>query len=74
MAATSNDASVRRLGAKNWQRLHKTGSYLIWIGLFTSYLRLARETGAPHYWLFFTLGVCLLLLRIGAYWQRRGQG
>jgi len=38
MAATSNNASVKLLGAKNWKRLHKTGSYLIWIGLFSSYL------------------------------------
>jgi DMSO/TMAO reductase YedYZ heme-binding membrane subunit len=37
MAVTSNDASVKLLGAKNWKRLHKTGSYLIWIGLFSIY-------------------------------------
>jgi len=33
MAATSNDASVRRLG-RNWKRLHAFGAYWIW-GIFT---------------------------------------
>jgi DMSO/TMAO reductase YedYZ heme-binding membrane subunit len=71
MAATSNNASVKLLGAKNWKRLHKTGSYLILIGLFSSYLRNAQETGALHYWLYFALGVGLLLLRIWAFWDKR---
>ncbi len=31
MAITSNNASVRKLGAKNWKRLHKVGSYYIWL-------------------------------------------
>lgn len=31
MAITSNNASVRKLGAKNWKRLHKVGSYYIWV-------------------------------------------
>jgi sulfoxide reductase heme-binding subunit YedZ len=71
MTVTSNDASVKLLGAKNWKRLHKTGSYLIWIGLFSSYLSNALETGALHYWLYFALGVGLLLLRIWAFWDKR---
>lgn len=71
MTVTSNDASVKRLGAKNWRRLHKTGSYLIWIGLFSSYFGNAMETGALHYWLYFALGVSLLLLRVWAFWHKR---
>ena len=71
MAATSNNASVKLLGAKNWKRLHKTGSYLIWIGLFSSYLGKALKIGAPHYWLFFALGVALFLLRVWAFWDKR---
>lgn len=31
MALTSNNWSVKKLGAKNWKRLHKVGSYYIWI-------------------------------------------
>ena len=71
MAVTSNDASVKLLGAKNWKRLHKTGSYLIWIGLFGSYLENALETHALHYWLCFIFGTSLILLRVGAFWDKR---
>jgi sulfoxide reductase heme-binding subunit YedZ len=74
MTVTSNDASVKLLGAKNWKRLHKTGSYLIWIGLFSSYLSNAMETGALHYWLYFALGISLLLLRTWAFWEKRRKG
>ncbi len=31
MTLTSNNAAVRKLGAKNWKRLHKIGSYYIWL-------------------------------------------
>lgn len=71
MAVTSNDASVKLLGAKNWKRLHKTGSYLIWIGLFSLYLENALEIGAWHYWLYVLLGISLILLRVGAFWAKR---
>ena len=49
MAATSNNASVSLLGAKKWKRLHKTGTYLIWFGLFSTNLGKLLEGGAPHY-------------------------
>jgi DMSO/TMAO reductase YedYZ heme-binding membrane subunit len=39
MAFTSNDWSVRKLGAKNWQRLHKLGVFYIWFIFFITYLR-----------------------------------
>jgi len=71
MAATSNNASVKLMGAKDWKRLHKTGSYLIWTGLFSSYLGKALKTGALHYWLYFAVGVGLLLLRIWAFRDKR---
>lgn len=71
MAVTSNNASVNLLGAKNWKRLHKTGVYLIWVGLFSSYLGAAMASGALHYWLYSALGVSLLLLRIWAFRDKR---
>ena len=37
MAATSNDASQRALGA-NWRRLHTVGIYALWIIFAASYL------------------------------------
>jgi sulfoxide reductase heme-binding subunit YedZ len=39
MAFTSNDWSVKKLGAKNWKRLHKFGVFYIWLIFFISYLR-----------------------------------
>ena len=71
MAATSNNASVKLLGARNWKRLHKSGSYLIWLGLFSSYFGKALGTSALHYWLYGALGVVLLLLRISAFLDKR---
>ena len=71
MAATSNDASVKLLGAKNWKKLHKTGSYLIWTGLFSVYLENALETGALHYWLCVPLCISLIAVRVGAFWDKR---
>ena len=71
MAATSNDASVRRLGARNWKRLHKVGGYLVFLGLFGSYLGGALKQGEIHYWLYSAVGVALLLLRVTAFWSHR---
>jgi sulfoxide reductase heme-binding subunit YedZ len=71
MAATSNNASVKRLGARNWVRLHKTGAYLIWVGLFSSYLGRALNAAGLHYWLYVALGVVLIALRIWVFWDKR---
>ncbi|MGH9937146.1 MAG: hypothetical protein ACREAM_12915 [Blastocatellia bacterium] len=38
MALTSNDWSVKRLGAKNWKRLHKFGIHYLWLVFFLTYL------------------------------------
>ncbi|WP_237234050.1 ferric reductase-like transmembrane domain-containing protein [Sphingopyxis granuli] len=37
LAATSFDGAVRKLGAKNWQRLHKAGVWYIWLIFMVSY-------------------------------------
>ena len=71
MAATSNNGSVKLLGSMNWKRLHKIGSYLIWVGLFSSYLVNALETHALHYWLYFAIGVGLLMIRFYAFRDKR---
>ena len=64
MAATSNDASVRRLG-RNWKRLHGFGAYWIW-GIFTfSYAtRVAR--GGFSFVPELALAVGALALRLAA--------
>lgn len=73
MAATSNNGSVNLLGATNWKKLHKVGSYLIWIGLFSSYLGNALETNALHYWIYFAIGLVLLLIRFCAFRDNRSK-
>jgi len=37
MAATSNDAAVRRLGGARWRRLHRVGLWTIWAIFTVSY-------------------------------------
>jgi len=43
MAATSNDWSTVRLGAKNWRRLHLFGLYYIWLIFALTYLSRAAK-------------------------------
>jgi DMSO/TMAO reductase YedYZ heme-binding membrane subunit len=71
MALTSNDASVRLLGARQWQWLHKTGVYLIWLALTGSYIANAMDKGGLLYWVYSALCIGLLLLRMIAFWRRR---
>jgi methionine sulfoxide reductase heme-binding subunit len=49
MAFTSNDWSVKKLGAKSWKALHKTGTFYIWFIFFITYLRrlLPAKSGDP---------------------------
>ncbi len=69
LAITSFDGAVKRLGARNWQRLHKTGAYYIWFIFTFSYLPRA-VVSAPF------IAPSLLLigawaLRIAAHWRSR---
>ena len=73
MALTSNDASVRLLGARQWQWLHKIGVYLIWLALTGSYIANAMNKGGLLYWAYSALCIGLLLLRMSAFWRRRAQ-
>lgn len=48
MAATSNDASVRRLGPRAWKRLHRVGIFYIWgIYAFSYGGNVAEHPGSP---------------------------
>ncbi len=52
LAATSNNAAVRKLGAKRWKMLHKSGSYYIWfIFLATSSTGPESFTSFDRSWL-----------------------
>ena len=68
LAATSTAAGIRRLGGKNWQRLHRL-AYAIGICGVLHYLWLAKKVNPePYYY----LGVLILLLGIRVTdWARR---
>jgi methionine sulfoxide reductase heme-binding subunit len=75
MAVTSNDWSVRKLGAKNWKLLHKIGIFYIWLIFFITYLRriLPAKAGEPgpggtktEFIVGFIIILALLCLRIAA--------
>jgi DMSO/TMAO reductase YedYZ heme-binding membrane subunit len=69
MAATSNDAAQRALGARRWRALHRTGLYYLWFIHAASY---AGSVAADRaYWpgLALTLGVGAL--RLAAFAKRR---
>lgn len=66
MAATSNNASVRKLGAKNWKRLHKIGSYYIWL-IFVARAVPVALTGELSGAIIAIVGFMALIVRIMAY-------
>ncbi len=67
MAATSNDWSVSRLGAKNWKLLHTIGIYYVWAIFANSYVgRALKPDAAPVHLLLAGLMVAALLFRLGA--------
>lgn len=75
MAATSNDWSVRKLGPRNWRRLHLAGVYYVWAIFMNSYLgRLASDAPPEPKWIFALtagLGFAALALRIAAWMRKR---
>lgn len=72
MTFTSNNASVRRLGAKNWKRLHKVGSYYILAIFFATTAPKITQPGA-NLWIP-ALCVMVLGLRIVAFQKGRRKG
>jgi len=67
MALTSNDAAIRRLGARRWRLLHATGGYVV-AGIFAfSYLgRIPKDPsiGVPMFVLIALAATLRLLARI----------
>ncbi len=74
MAATSNDASVRKLGRTVWRRIHLFGSSYIWLIFMNSYVGRLLSDSPPEPRAIFAvtvgLGVLALLLRSAAWIQR----
>lgn len=71
MAATSNNASVKMLGAKNWRHLHTIGSWYIWM-IFMSALPEIFTGKFNRIWIF-ALGLTALYLRVKTYRQQRAK-
>ncbi|MBL0211206.1 MAG: hypothetical protein IPQ13_09900 [Holophagaceae bacterium] len=72
MMATSNDQAVRWLGARRWKRLHRVGTYLIFLGFLKGFgLPVAQDPLA--YGPFFALLLGLLGLRFAAWRASRNR-
>ncbi|NIP16390.1 MAG: hypothetical protein GWM88_17245 [Pseudomonadales bacterium] len=68
MALTSNDASVRRLGAR-WRRLHRGGMHYLWFIFAYTWLGVALVD--PWYWGFVAVALIGFAVRIAAQVARR---
>ena len=68
LAATSTAAAIRRLGGRNWQRLHRL-VYVIGICGALHYLWLAKKANPDPY--YYAMGLSLLLGVRGWDWGRR---
>lgn len=71
MVATSNDAAVRRLGARSWKRLHALGIHWLWFVFAFSYGGRVAE-GRLAFVPLFGLALGGLGLRIAARLRTRG--
>lgn len=75
LALTSNDAAVRRLGQRNWARLHTVGIAYLWLIFMNSYLGRALGESPPEPRVIFVvtsgLGLLALALRVAAWHRRR---
>ena len=67
---TSNEYSVRKLGARAWKALHKTGIYLIWlIFSFVYFGRVAFQEELASYHILFVMCMFGYSLRLLHYWR-----
>ncbi|MBO6505065.1 MAG: hypothetical protein JJ850_16275 [Kordiimonadaceae bacterium] len=70
MALTSNNASVRKMGAKNWKLMHKVGSYYIWL-IFVSRSINELPHNLPSGGFIVVFGLAALMFRISAWLKQR---
>jgi sulfoxide reductase heme-binding subunit YedZ len=68
LAATSTVAAIRRLGAKNWERLHRL-AYAIGVCAVLHYLWLAKKANPDPY--YYAWGLAVLLAVRAWNWGRR---
>jgi methionine sulfoxide reductase heme-binding subunit len=70
LAVTSNNAMIRRLGARAWQRLHKL-VYVATAAAAIHFVMLVKSWWTPEPALYATLVTALLLARLWFYAQKR---
>lgn len=70
MAITSNNASIKALGAKNWKRLHFIGSWYIWIIFSLDIPLLFTGENLGRAWISI-LCITALVMRISTYVQEK---
>ena len=68
LAATSTVAAIKKLGGKNWQRLHRL-AYAIGVCGVLHYLWLAKKANPDPY--YYATGLALLLVIRAGHWGRR---
>lgn len=64
MAATSNDAAIKRLGGKRWRTLHRSGQVYLAGVFFVTYLGRVADEGT--HWPAFLIILSVIALRIAA--------
>jgi methionine sulfoxide reductase heme-binding subunit len=69
MAATSNDAAQRRLGATAWRALHRSGQITLFVIYTVTYASRVEEN--PSYWLGVLILAAALAIRLAAAVSRR---
>ena len=70
LAVTSNNAMIRRLGARAWQRLHKL-VYVATAAAAIHFVMLVKSWWTPEPAIYATLVTALLLMRLWLYAQKR---
>lgn len=70
LAVTSNNAMIRRLGSRSWQRLHKL-VYIATAAAAIHFVMLVKSWWTPEPAIYATLVAALLLIRLWLYARKR---
>lgn len=70
LAATPNDASVRRLGRRTWRGVHGAALHFLWVIYLVTYLGRITES-QPEFWPGLAVVIALAGLRFAARGKRR---
>lgn len=73
LVLTSNDAAVKRLGAR-WKTLHRFGVHYLWLIFTLTYLgRIAEPNPSSQSYVLFALALAAAALRLAGFVKGRGQ-